>query len=687
MTRIGEPPAVERGDFTPTTASAPPPPKAPPPPTALAPLAQFTALDLQVRPSIAGGRRRARFVAVVTNPSSMSVYVRLAVVCEGGTTRGLVAPAVFELAPGAQRAAGVELRARRPRLFGSEVERRATIQARGHDKAPVTRRSIVLVQARLVPFWSVLVIAALVAAAAVGTTLLPDRTTVPRVEGLSDVAAAQRALAAAGLEVDPRVRSRAVASAVPGTILDQIPDPGSGAERGEHITLLVAVSARRAVVPNVEGVPLGRAIALVRAAGLSAGTVLPAGAPPEAVVASQLPVAGRRVAAGTVTTLFAGAGAGAAPVAADPAAAPRAPAPAPASGDNATVPRRDGERAAEYAQAVAAAGLTPQIVRAVAPAPLGTLIAVRPAPGTELAPGASVRLVVAAGVPRLAFDTGAGALRLFDPSSDRTVRQATPPEGSATEPSWTADGRRVLYRVGRRLLLASASSSSAGRVVYDGATRFAAAAIAPTLETGVVAMVRRSGADGDLCFAALGGGDLQPRCARDPKWDLGRAISWRADGRELLVFGVRRGRPGSFGILRYRSATAFSADPRDWSGAIATDISQKGRGVIAGAYSPSGRSVGLVTNVGIERFQVLVTPAGELRDPSARPLPVRACELAWRPDGHEIAVVQSDDACSRPLGQLVRVDLARPRQTVTVAGGGRHPAYQPLTYAGPKGLE
>ncbi len=676
---------VDRGDFTPSTATATAAPKPPPP-------ARFTALDLQVQPSIAGGRRRARYVAVVTNPSSIAVSVRLAVVCEDGTTRGLVAPAVFELAPGAQRAAGVELRARRPRLVGSELERRATIQARGHDGAQVARRDIVLVQSRLLPFWSVLVLAAVAAAAAFGVTLLPDRTTVPRVEGAADVAAAQGTLAAAGLTVDPRVRTRIVASVAPGTILDQIPDLGTRAERGDRVTLLIAVGARRAVVPNVEGVTLGRAVALVRAAGLSAGTVLPAGAPADAIVASQLPVAGRRVAAGTVATLFAASAASSGAPAADGAephatVAPRAPLPAPVSGPNATVPPRDGERAAEYAQAVAAAGLTPKIIRAVSPAPLGTLIAVRPEPGSELAPRAPVRLVVAAGVPRLAFDTGAGAMRLFDPRSDRTVRQATPPEGSATEPSWTADGRRVLYRVGRRLLLASATSSSAGRVVYDGATRFAAATIGPTLQTGVVALVRRSGADGDLCFARLGGGDLQPRCARDPKWDLGRAISWRADGRELLVFGVRRGRPGSFGILRYRSATAFSADPRDWSGAIATDVSRKGRGVIAAAYSPSGRDVGLVTNIGIERFQLLVTPAAELRDPRARPLPVRACELAWRPDGSEIAVVQSDDACSRPLGQLVRVDLARPRQTVTVAAGGRHPAYQPLTYAGPKGLE
>lgn len=684
MTPIGEPPTViDRADVGPAPA-----------PAATAPivLPWFAALDLQVQPSVAAGRRHARYVAVVSNRSGETVQARLSVLCDDGALRALVAPAIVELAPGEQRAAGVELRARRPRLLGRELERGATIEARGHELAPAARRSIVFVQARLLAPWAVLLAATMLAAAIVAITLLPDRRAVPRVEGAPDVAAAQRALASADLAVDPRLRSRTATNVVPGTILDQIPDPGTRLARGDGVALLVAVSARRAVVPDIEGLALERALALVRAAGLSAGTVLPTGAREDAVVASQLPLAGRRVAAGTAATLFVGAGAasrsaGATAASADRGSVARAHAPARASAGSATVPPRDGEGAAAYARAVAAAGLTPKLVRTVSPAPLGTLVGVRPAPGTALAPRATVRLVVAAGVPRLAFDTGAGVLRLFDPRSARTVRQASPPQGSAAEPSWTADGRRLLYRVGRRLLLASATSSSAGRVVYAGPTRFAAATIAPTLVTGVVAMVRRSGADGDLCFARLGGGDLQPRCARDPSWDLGRSVSWRPDGRELLVFGVRRGRPGTFGILRYRSSRAFSADPRDWRGAIATDTSRRGRGVIAASYSPSGRSVGLVTNVAAGRFQVLLAAAAELRDPRARPLPVRGCELAWRPDGREIAVVQSDDACSRPLGQLVRVNLNAPRQAVTVAGGGRHPAYQPLTHAGPRGLE
>ena len=351
----------------------------------------------------------------------------------------------------------------------------------------------------------------------------------------------------------------------------------------------------------------------------------------------------------------------------------------------AAVPSFDGQSVNAYLRAVALAGLVPNVVRTISPEPLGTILSVDPRPGLELAAGDKLRVNVAAGVPSLTFDTGK-VVRIFDLRSGRSAREAAPPQGNAVEPSWSPDGRRVLYRVGRRLLLVSARLADRGRVVYEGKTRYAAATFAPAPAEDVVALVRRNGGDGDLCFGAIGQSKLRPRCIADPKWDLGRQISWRAGGRELLVFGVRRGKPGTFGMLRYRSTVPFSTNPADWRGALATDTSVSGRGVIGAAYSPDGASVALVTNVGLPRFQLRVTTPGDLRRPSAPSLPVRACEAAWRPDGGELAVVQSDGACSKPLGQIVRVDPDAPRSTTSVTSGGRHPSYQPLTYAGPKGV-
>ncbi|HTN23466.1 MAG TPA: PASTA domain-containing protein [Solirubrobacteraceae bacterium] len=637
---------------------------------------QAARLELHVASSIVTGRRRGTYAVAVTNAGTRAVEARLAVLPASARLRADLFPGAVRLAPGEQRLAEVVLRPRLPRLLGGERDHAATVEAQAAaDAAAVTRR-IVFVQERLVPLWGWLVLVALVAAAAFGATRMPARgVTVPNVVGASDTASAERALRDAGLQLDPALRSRTVPGGAPGTILDQIPAPGARAHRGDRVSLLVVVAAQRSVTPALDGLSAARAADTLRAAGLTAGPVLPDGAAATAVVASQLPVAGQRVPAGTAVTLFTRARAAADP---PPGAA------APAARD-VRIPALDGRDVHTYARAVAAAGLVPKVIRAVDPAPAGTLVAVRPRPGTSVAAGERVRLLVAAGVPQLALDTGA-VVQLFDPRGQRTLREASPPQGSAVEPAWTPDGRRLLYRVGRRLVLVSARLAGNGRVLYDGEDKYAAAAFAPAASASVLALVRRTGSDGDLCFATVGAATLRPRCIADPRWDLGRAISWRPGGRELLVFGVRRGHPGEFGMLRYRTASPFSSDPRDWHGALATDASQPGRGVIAAAYAPDGTDVALVTNIGLPRFQLELTRTDDLRAAGARALPVRACEVAWRPDGGELAVVQSDDACGRPLGQIVRLDPRAPRHTVTVSSGGRHPAYQPLTYSGPKGV-
>ena len=202
-------------------------------------------------------------------------------------------------------------------------------------------------------------------------------------------------------------------------------------------------------------------------------------------------------------------------------------APGAVAGDPVKVPAIDGRSVTAYANAVAATGLVPRVIRTVSREPVGALVDVRPAPGRPLATGDRVRLLVSAGSPQLAYDTGE-VVRLFDPRLGRTVREASPPAGLAVEPSWSPDGRRLIYRVGRRLMLVSARLGDRGRVVYEGATKYAAATFAPAPADGVLALVRRTSGDGDLCFARVGSGMLRPRCSADRRWDLGRQISWRA---------------------------------------------------------------------------------------------------------------------------------------------------------------
>jgi beta-lactam-binding protein with PASTA domain len=637
-------------------------------------------LDLDVLPSLVAGRR-ARYTAAIVNRSGHEVQARLSVTPADPSLRGIVAPSTLVLGPGQAAHAVVQLRPRRPQLVRRDRQRTARVRIHAPDGSVVAARKVIFVQQRLLPPWVGLLVLALLAAAAFAATRMPERATVPNVEGASDVATADLILRGAGLRLDPRLRSRTTAGVTPGTILDQIPAAGVRARGGDRVSLLVAVSSKRTVTPALDGQTPGRAAAILRASGLVAGPVLPEGAAPTAVVASQLPAAGSRVPAGTAVTTFVNAyksGAAAGGVAPDAAAGS-------GGGKPVAVPAIDGRHVTEYARAVAAAGLVPHVERTVDPRPAGTLVGVRPAPGQHVAEGGAVRILVAAGVPQLAYDSG-DVLRVFDPRAGRTVKEASPPTGKAVEPSWSPDGRRLLYRVGRRLLLVSARLSDRGRVVYEGKTKYASATFAPAPADGLVALVRRTHDDGDLCFGRIGERALRPRCIADQRWDLGRQISWRPGGRELLVFGVLRSDPGHFGILRYRSSTAFSGDPHSWHGELVTDTSVLGRGAISAAYSPSGSQVAVVANFGLRRFQVFVTGAFALRYFDAPALPVRGCEVAWRPDGHELAVVQSDDECGRPVGQIVRVNPARPRQTITVSNGGRHPGYQPLTYAGPKGV-
>ena len=634
-------------------------------------------LDLDVMPSLVAGRS-ARYTAVVVNRGGQEVEARLSIAAGDAKLRAQVAPAALMLGPGQAAHALVTLRPRRPQLVRRERERSARVRVHAPDGSVAAARQVIFVQQRVLSVWIGLLILALVAAAGFAATRLPGKVTVPSVEGATDVATAEQVLREAGLRLDPRLRSRTTPGVTPGTILDQIPAPGKRVDAGDRVALLVAIGAKRAVTPALDGQTPARAAAILRAAGLAAGPVLPDGSPPTAVVASQLPAPGARVPAGTAVTIFVRpAKAGAASPAADAQVA--------ASGGPVTVPKVDGRRVTEYAHAIAAAGLVPHVERTVDPRPTGTLIGVRPREGQIVASGSGVRLLVAAGVPQLAYDSG-DVLRVFDPRAGRTVKEASPPLGKAVEPSWSPDGRRLLYRVGRRLLLVSARLADRGRVVYAGKTKYASATFAPAPADGVVALVRRTGNDGDLCFGRIGERALRPRCIADKRWDLGRQIAWRPGGRELLVFGVLRGDPGHFGLLRYRSSKAFSADPHRWRGELVTDTSVPGRGAISAAYSPAGSQVAIVANFGLRRFQVFVMPVDALQDSDMPALPVRGCEVAWRPDGRELAVVQSDDQCGRPVGQIVRVDPKRPRETVTVSSGGRHPGYQPLTYAGPKGV-
>ena len=79
-------------------------------------------------------------------------------------------------------------------------------------------------------------------------------------------------------------------------------------------------------------------------------------------------------------------------------------------------------------------------------------------------------------------------------------------------------------------------------------------------------------------------------------------------------------------------------------------------------------------------FSVLLAPWGSSGLGAPKPVKptVRACDVAWRPDGKELAVTQLDD-CGGRNGDIVRFDPANASAQTTVrTGAGSDPAWQPL---------
>jgi hypothetical protein len=55
------------------------------------------------------------------------------------------------------------------------------------------------------------------------------------------------------------------------------------------------------------------------------------------------------------------------------------------------------------------------------------------------------------------------------------------------------------------------------------------------------------------------------------------------------------------------------------------------------------------------------------------------CDVTWRPDSKELAVVDSDDGCTEPVGRVVRFLTSDPKKVDVVTAKGRNPNYKPAT--------
>jgi Tol biopolymer transport system component len=208
-------------------------------------------------------------------------------------------------------------------------------------------------------------------------------------------------------------------------------------------------------------------------------------------------------------------------------------------------------------------------------------------------------------------------------------------------------------------------------------------AFAPMPNSSTIAFIKRTAHGTQLCFAVIGKFAINSSCTSAPGWELGRQVDWSPDGKTILVLGVRNGGP-TFGLIAFSSNVAFSTNAALWGqGTPQTDTSVPGHGVSAGEFSPDGKQVALVSNIGGNDFKLYIAKAGNFKVPPAAGLPVRACQVSWRSDGQELAVLQPDGLCtSTAIGTIVGVDLADPSTTRILATQAADPAWQPAPTGG-----
>jgi beta-lactam-binding protein with PASTA domain len=641
-----------------------------------------------VAPDRASGRLKARFKLTVRNRANAPTEVRLHAEDADGECQFRFAEPTVRIEPGLGVEAPVTVIPPKQIWIGRPKDRPVRISAIpvGQEQPPPAR-PVTYRQRPWLPWWLAVAvpIAALIAAAVI--LLLPKQTVVPNLNHAKSVFAAQKLVLAAGLKLSPQVGQMTAPGAPVGSVVAQIPAAGKKVKRGSQVSIQVAVGSGKVTVPSVTGVTPVTADTQLRAAGLVLGAVSPQPPDPNGQIASQIPAAKQQVAPGTPVAVFL-----------QPAAA------ASATSQSGTTGGQAGKSGASAPKAVvlpiisgnpmAAAqhlsqlGFVPTSVPQFATAAPGALVSTDPPAGTSVPAGGKVKLIVSAGWPLLAYDNGSTIFLADRPGTKAT---ALPAGGQhQDEASWSPDGTSLVYVQGPadagQLMAVAAGKQGARATALTAATSNDHHPVfAPIASPKLLTYIDDSGGGSKLCFGIVGPNPLAPACTSHPGWSLGRQISWSKDGTKILVLGIKNGTHGSvFGLIQFTTNLPFSPQASLWGqGRVVTDISHPGQGVAAAAFSPDGTQVALVSNIGTAGFYAFVAPATDFKlAPPAKALGVRACQVAWRPDGKALALVQADSACSATLGNIVEVNPSSPTTFSSIATQAENPSWQPRSLGG-----
>ncbi|MEH3055340.1 MAG: PASTA domain-containing protein, partial [Patulibacter minatonensis] len=263
----------------------------------------YTDLTFTVAPARTRGRRRARAVATIQNRGNQTLLPAVTAAFDDPDLRCEVRP-IDPIPAGHTGRARLAIRTP-PRLLGRPEEHLLEVAVTASDDAPPVPPAVIRHARRaLIPWWVPLVLLTLAAIAiALYAALRPEaKVEMPQLRGTPSAFAAQQVLQKQGFLGAPEVKTRVVIGLASGTVVDQAPEAGSKVRPDATVTLRVAVAPSSAAVPDLVGKRLRDADALLTAAHLKLGPVVPSTDPSRRIV-SQTPLAGSVRPNGTLVSL------------------------------------------------------------------------------------------------------------------------------------------------------------------------------------------------------------------------------------------------------------------------------------------------------------------------------------------------------------------------------------------------
>jgi beta-lactam-binding protein with PASTA domain len=666
----------------------------------------YSELGTELRPERASGRLKARYVLTVYNKANARTEVDLAAEDTDGECSFRFAEPRIALEPGNGMECPFTAFPPKQKWIGRAVDRQFQLTATpAGAEGPVPPRMATFRQRPWLPWWMSFVGPLLAAAVVVVIMLLPKQTVVPNLKGQPSAFAAQKLLNKIGLKLG-KTTTKTDTKQKPGSVVDQSPAAGTKAKKGTVVDVVVVTGSGKVTVPAIVGLPLGLAEQKLIQAGLALGTVQPQPPDPNGKISSQLPLAGTPVADGFAVNVFqtppAAAGASKKGKAAAAAAAAAAPAGAAAAAAAAAGKQSPSSLAAvaaqagtgpvpipklppdptQAAQALANAGLVPQPVKQLSTAPVGQVAGTVPAEGSKVPKGAHVALIISNGSPQLAFDNGT-QVSVINPTTDKVSAPIPAGAGAQVEPAWSPNGQHLAYEQNGQLVMVEPGVPNSRPAVITNPPQGMSdrnPAFAPTEKSIVIAFIRGAGNEAhQLCFVTVLKFSQPTTCANAPSFALGGQASWSPDGSTILVLGTRNN-GANFGLVSFSSSVPASGNARNWEGPmLETNASVPQQGIFAGSFSPDGKKMALVAGSNSAGFNLFIVKAGDFNPTPQDELPVTACQISWRSDSKELAVMQPNGLCGpQATGKIVAVDLSNPRQPVVVAPIGAHPAWQPV---------